>query len=180
MSKPVVAGVSISPLHGFSKTPRAKIVLVAGLGVEGDAHAGETVRHRSRVARNPAQPNLRQVHLLEKELLDELAESGFALEFGSLGENITTSGLSLLDLSRDTILHLGSATVRITGLRNPCGQIENYRPGLLGHVLMKSANGDLIRRAGVMAVVEHGGIVCPGDAIAIKPPDGSHVPLSPV
>src|SRR5262245_45469221 len=120
-----VVAVSSSPSHSMRKAGRDAIRLVAGLGVEGDAHCGETVKHRSRVARDPTQPNLRQVHLLHAELLEELRATGFALEPGQVGENVTTSGVALLDLPRGTRLHLGtSAIVEVTGLRNPCSQLD--------------------------------------------------------
>ncbi len=148
---------------------------MAGLGVEGDAHAGTTVQHRSRVRRDPGQPNLRQVHLLAGELLDELG-----VDPGRLGENVTTEGLDLLGLSAGTRLALGdTAVVEVTGLRNPCVQIESYRPGLLSRVLTRATDGRVVRRAGVMAVVVVGGDVRPGDAVALDAPK-VYVPLAPV
>ncbi len=148
---------------------------MAGLGVEGDAHAGTTVQHRSRVRRDPGQPNLRQVHLLAGELLDELG-----VDPGRLGENVTTEGLDLLGLSAGTRLALGdTAVVEVTGLRNPCVQIESYRPGLLSRVLTRATDGRVVRRAGVMAVVVVGGDVRPGDAVGLDAPK-VHVPLAPV
>ena len=152
--------------HRFSKPRRDAIRLLAGLGVEGDAHCGVTVQHRSRVAADPSQPNLRQVHLIQGELFDELAARGFALHPGDLGENILTRGLDLLALPRGTRLTLGpAAVVELTGLRNPCAQIEHFRKGLLAAVLDRAADGSLIRKAGVMAVVLEGGVVTPGDAV---------------
>nr|WP_326541029.1 MOSC domain-containing protein [Pseudorhodoferax sp.] len=167
--------------HAFSKDTLPRITLLAGLGVEGDAHCGATVKHRSRVARNPHQPNLRQVHLLHQELLDELAGRGLPVAPGQMGENITTAGLALLDLSEGTVLRIGEqALVRITGLRNPCAQIESFRPGLLAAVLDRGADGALIRKAGVMGVVLRSGPVAPGDALAIVSGPPLHKALQPV
>jgi MOSC domain-containing protein YiiM len=167
--------------HSFSKDSVPRIELVAGQGVAGDAHCGVTVKHRSRVARDPTQPNLRQVHLLHAELLDELAGRGLPVQPGQMGENITTQGLPLLDLAEGTVLRLGSeALVRITGLRNPCAQIEAFMPGLLAAVLDRTANGELVRKAGVMGVVLASGVVLPGDAIHIVEAPVPHVPLRPV
>lgn len=166
--------------HRFSKDTVAAIELVAGEGVRGDAHCGVTVKHRSRVARDPGQPNLRQVHLLHEELFAELATAGLQVAPGQMGENVTTRGIDLLSLSAGTVLRLGRrCVVEITGLRNPCAQIEDFRPGLLAAVLGRSADGGLIRKAGVMGIVLEGGVVAAGDAIAIEPP-ASHRPLQPV
>ena len=163
--------------HAFSK-PRVPVIrLLAGLGVEDDVHNGVTVKHRSRVAADPTQPNLRQVHLMHAELFDELAERGFSVSAGQLGENITTLGLDLLGLPKGTRLHLGEAAiVEVTGLRNPCSQIEAFgleqRPGLLAAVLDKDEAGQLIRRAGIMGIVIAGGEVRAGDVIAaMLPPE---------
>jgi hypothetical protein len=167
--------------HHFSKTPRMWIRLIAGLGVEGDGHAGVTVQHRSRVARDPTTPNLRQVHLLHRELLEELAPRGFALGPGHIGENILTQGLDLLGLPTDTVLRIGeTAEVRVTGLRNPCKQLDTFMPGLMKATLDRDAEGNLIRKAGVMGVVLTGGDIRPGDTIVAIPPDGPHRPLQPV
>ena len=164
--------------HHFSKTPALSIRLIAGLGVEGDAHAGVTVKHRSRVARDPSQPNLRQVHLIHRELFDELRPRGFDLAPADLGENVTTLGIDLLALPVGARLRLGAdAIVEITGLRNPCVQIDRFRPGLMAAVLDRAADGGLIRKSGVMAVVLAGGDVRPGDAIAIELPPLPHVAL---
>jgi MOSC domain-containing protein YiiM len=152
--------------HTFSKFAEDEIVLVAGVGVQGDAHAGAMVRHRSRVRRDPAQPNLRQVHLLHAELFDELVGRGYAVLPGDLGENITTCGIDLLALSSGTRLQVGAgAIVEVTGLRNPCSQIDAFQPGLMAAVLDRDAAGELIRKTGVMAVVVRGGPVRPGDAV---------------
>ncbi|MES2183806.1 MAG: MOSC domain-containing protein [Pseudomonadota bacterium] len=170
-----VAHVARSPVHGFSKPLAGRIVLLAGLGVEGDAHCGTTVQHRSRVARDPTQPNLRQVHLVQGELFDELAARGFVLAPGDIGENITTRGIDLLALPVGTVLQLGpAARVRLTGLRNPCHQLDDFQRGLMAATLGRHADGSLQRKAGVMAVVERGGAVAPGDAIAVTLPPAPH------
>lgn len=176
-----VAAVSRSATHSFSKDDQREIRLVAGLGVEGDAHAGTTVQHRSRVARDPRQPNLRQVHLIHAELHEELRRAGFDVAAGQMGENVTTRGVDLLGLPAGTRLRLGDeAIVEITGLRNPCAQLDALQPGLMAAVLDRDERGRLIRKAGVMAVVVAGGTVRPGDAIAVELPAGPHRPLQPV
>jgi MOSC domain-containing protein YiiM len=176
-----VLAVSRDGAHRFSKPNALFIRLVAGLGVEGDAHAGATVRHRSRVARDPTQPNLRQVHLLQAELFEELARQGFRVAPGQIGENVTTEGLDLLALPQGTLLRLGEAAlVRVTGLRNPCAQLDRFQPGLMAATLDRDAAGRLIRKAGIMAVVEQGGEVRPGDAIRVTLPEGPQRPLEPV
>lgn len=177
----VVMAVATSARHTFSKEGREAIRLVAGLGVEGDAHAGETVKHRSRVARDPAQPNLRQVHLVHAELFDELEERGFRVAPGDIGENVTTRGVDLLSLPTGTRLRLGEgAVLEVTGLRNPCAQLDAFQPGLTAAVLDRDANGALVRKAGVMAIVVSGGTVRPGDEIHVNLPSGPHHPLAPV
>ncbi|MBL3569191.1 MOSC domain-containing protein [Rhodovulum sulfidophilum] len=176
-----VVTVARDGTHRFSKTCQPSIRLIAGLGVEGDAHAGVTVQHRSRVRRDPTVPNLRQVHLIGAELLETLAAKGFALAPGDLGENVLTRGLDLLGLPEETVLHLGAtARVRLTGLRNPCAQIESFRPGLLAEVLEHRADGSLRRKAGVMGVVETGGELRPGDPVGVELPPGPHRPLDRV
>lgn len=176
-----VLAVSRSARHSFSKANATSISLVAGLGVEGDAHAGVTVKHRSRVQIDPTRPNLRQVHLLHGELLHELVRNGFDLVPGALGENVTTSGLDLLSLPRDTLLHVGgSAVIRITGLRNPCRQLDDFQQGLMQAVLARGPAGELVRKCGVMGVVTTGGEVGPGDPIRVVLPDAPHQPLQPV
>lgn len=178
---PSIVAVSTSSSHSFSKPLAASIRLLAGLGVEGDAHCGVTVKHRSRVAQDPTQPNLRQVHLIHAELFAELAAKGFAVEPGQLGENLTTEGVDLLALPVDTELHIGAeAVLRLTGLRNPCAQIEQFQPGLLAAVLDRAPDGKLIRKAGVMSVVLAGGEVRRGDAIRVKLPAGPHRELERV
>ena len=176
-----VTAVHRGPRHGVGKPTRAAIRLVAGRGVAGDAHAGATVQHRSRVARDPTQPNLRQVHLIHAELHDALGEAGFDVAPGAMGENVTTRGLDLLGLPAGTRLRLGAAAVvRITGLRNPGVQLDGLRPGLMAATLDRDANGRLVRKAGVMGVVEVGGEVRPGDAVAVELPPAPHRPLEPV
>jgi MOSC domain-containing protein YiiM len=165
----------------MSKPNQGSIRLLAGLGVEGDAHQGETVKHRSRVARNPKQPNLRQVHLIHAELHDELRAGGFALVPGQMGENVTTRGIDLLDLPTGTRLRLGeAAVVEVTGLRNPCRQLDRIQPGLMAAVLDRDAQGNLVRKAGIMAVVLVGGEVRAGDPIGVELPAEPHQPLRAV
>jgi MOSC domain-containing protein YiiM len=176
-----VVAVSHHGAHGFSKQPRLWINLLAGLGVEGDAHLGTTVKHRSRVARDPTQPNLRQVHLLHQELLQQLEPQGFVIVPGDIGENVLTRGIDLLNLPTDAILRLGTAAeVRITGLRNPCVQLDRFKPGLMAATLDRDASGHLVRKAGVMAVVLSGGEVRPGDPIEVIVPEKPHRRLIPV
>lgn len=178
---PRVASVSTSPVHGFTKPVVERIVLLAGLGVEGDAHCGTTVKHRSRVRRDPTQPNLRQVHLVHAELFDELAAQGFVLAPGAIGENITTRGIDLLALPVDTVLQVGpAARVRLTGLRNPCHQLDDFQPGLMAATLGRHADGSLLRKAGVMAVVEQGGVVGAGDAVVVALPPLPHRPMEKI
>lgn len=178
---PVVESVSRSPRYSFSKRPELWIRLIAGIGVEGDVHAGELVKHRHRVAQDPTQPNLRQIHLIHAELFEELRAQGFNVGAGELGENVTTRGIDLLGLSRGTRLTIGGgAVVEITGLRNPCVQIDRFQQGLMKAVLDRDEHGGLIRKSGVMGIVIAGGDVSVGDAIAVERPSGSHVPLAPV
>lgn len=176
----IVVAVSASPSHSFSKQRREHITLLTGLGVEDDAHCGTTVKHRSRVARDPTQPNLRQVHLLHEELLAELQASGFAVAPSDLGENITTRGIDLLKLPQGTRLRIGSAVVEITGLRNPCVQIDRFQKGLKAAVVGRAEDGSLVRKAGVMGVVAEGGQVRPHDAILVELPADPHSALEPV
>lgn len=176
-----VAAVSQSASHTLIKGNQGAIRLIAGLGVEGDAHAGTTVKHRSRVARDPTEPNLRQVHLIHAELHEELRAAGFDVAAGQMGENVTTRGIDLLGLPTGTRLRLGDAAiVEVTGLRNPCAQLEQIQPGLLAAVLGRDARGNLVRKAGVMAVVVAGGSVRPDDRIAVDLPPPPHRPLQPV
>ncbi|MCW0182474.1 MOSC domain-containing protein [Zavarzinia sp.] len=181
MSDPVVVAVAASPRHGFSKQPLPRIELMAGLGVIGDAHAGVNVQHRSRVARDRMQPNLRQLHLIHAELFEDLARAGFVVRPAELGENVTTRGLDLLALPRGTRLRLGAlAEVELTGLRNPCVQIDGFQQGLTQAVLGRDAAGQLVRKAGVMAIVLRDGPVQPGDAITITLPAPPRQALAPV
>lgn len=178
---PSVEAVHLSPGHTFSKPSSVSITLVAGLGVEGDAHNGVTVKHRSRVARDPNQPNLRQVHLIHAELHDELRARGFTVAPGDMGENVTTRGIDLLGLPVGAILRLGpSAAVEVTGLRNPCAQLDDFQPGLMAAVLDRTPEGELVRKAGIMAIVLDPGRVQPGDGITVELPGGPHRPLQPV
>jgi hypothetical protein len=176
-----VEAVSTGAVHGIGKENGGAIRLVAGLGVEGDVHAGETVKHRSRVRKDPTQPNLRQVHLIHTELHEELRAKGYAVDAGQLGENVTTADLDLLGLPTGTLLRLGAeAVVEVTGLRNPCLQIENFSTGMLGEVVGRDDAGDVVRRAGIMSVVLTGGDIRPGDPITVELPEGPHRPLQPV
>ncbi|MCC7272611.1 MAG: MOSC domain-containing protein [Alphaproteobacteria bacterium] len=177
----IVTAVSSSGSHSFGKTTRLQVRLLAGLGVDGDAHLGTTVKHRSRVARDPSQPNLRQVHLIHDELLDELRAAGFAVFPGAIGENVTTRGIDLLGLPAGTLLRLGAdAVVEVTGLRNPCVQLDRFQPRLMQAVLGRDGQGNLVRKAGIMGIVRAGGDVRPGDAIKIDIPPPPHRPLVPV
>jgi len=177
----VVTAVSRSFSHSFSKLNQASIRLLAGLGVEGDAHLGTTVKHRSRVAKDPNQPNLRQIHLIHSELFDELTPQGFAVAAGEMGENVTTRGIELLSLPAGARLRLGeSAIIEVTGLRNPCVQIDRFQKGLMKAVLGKDEQGKVIRKSGVMGIVREGGEVRPGDAIQVELPAGPHRPLEVV
>jgi MOSC domain-containing protein YiiM len=177
----IVEAVHRSASHTLSKSGQPSIRLVTGLGVEDDAHMGATVKHRSRVARDPSQPNLRQVHLIHAELHDELRAGGFRIQAGDMGENITTRGVDLLGLPVGTRLHLGvQAVVEITGLRNPCAQLDGLQPGLMAAVLDRDAQGNLVRKAGVMGVVLAGGEIRPTDAIRVELPPEPRRPLEPV
>ncbi|MBE1490244.1 MOSC domain-containing protein [Plantactinospora soyae] len=181
MSAAVVTAVARDEGHHFSKPTRASIRLLAGLGVEGDAHLGVTVKHRSRVARDPNLPNLRQVHLIHSELHDELRAAGHQVMPGEMGENVTTRGVDLLGLPVGTLLRLGdAAVVEVTGLRNPCAQIDNFQSGLLKRVVGRTEAGELVRLAGVMGVVREGGEIRPGDEIRIELPAEPHRPLDQV
>ncbi|MBE9190119.1 MOSC domain-containing protein [Gloeocapsopsis crepidinum LEGE 06123] len=177
----VVLAVSRSATHTFSKQNQESIQLLAGFGVEGDSHMGKTIKHRSRVAVDPTQPNLRQVHLIHAELHDELQAAGFVVSAGQMGENITTRGINLLALPVDTRLYLGNtAVVQLTGLRNPCAQLEQFQAGLMAAVLGRNEHGKLIRKAGVMGIVVIGGVVIPGDTIQVELPQKPHQSLERV
>ena len=179
--KPTIIGLASDGAHRFSKQPCETITLLSGLGVQGDAHAGRTVQHLSRMAKDPNTPNLRQVHLIHAELFDELATQGFAIKPGQMGENITTRGIDLLGLSAGTRLRLGeTALIEVTGLRNPCHQLNGLAPRLMAATLDKTANGQLIRKAGVMTVVIKGGEIVVGDAITLESVPLVHESLGPV
>lgn len=176
-----VVSVSHSSEHGFSKEPLQSCQLVEGLGVQGDAHSGITVQHLSRVRADPTQPNLRQVHLIHAELFDELEQQGFAVAPGDLGENITTRGIDLLDLPEGTLLRIGAdAVVQVTGLRNPCLQIDHFQTGLLKAILPRDSEGKVVRKAGIMGIVLAGGHVRVNDRIQVQLPVGPHRHLEPV
>ena len=178
---PIIIALARDAQHRFSKPPCEAITLRAGLGVAGDAHAGRTVQHLSRMKQDPSQANLRQVHLIHAELFDELAGQGFAIEPGQMGENVTTRGIDLLGLSAGTRLRLGAeAVIEITGLRNPCRQLNGLAPGLMAATLDRDADGELIRKAGVMAVVITGGEIVVGEAITLESVPLVHEPLGPV
>ena len=177
----VVISVARNSEHHFSKQPVSTIQIIAGRGVEGDAHQGVTVKHRSRVRVDPTQANLRQVHLIHAELFDELAIKGFTVAPADLGENITTRGIDLLALPQGTILKIGrDVALKITGLRNPCAQIDAFRKGLLAAVLDRAENGDVIRKSGIMAIAIAGGVVCAEDVIEVVLPPEPYLPLEPV
>jgi MOSC domain-containing protein YiiM len=176
-----IVAVHRKAVHAFSKSPVSSIELVRGHGVFEDAHFGVTVKHRSRVARDPTQPNLRQVHLLHEELFADVAGVGLCVKPGQLGENITTSGIDLLALGTGTKLRIGAnAVVEVTGLRNPCAQIENFQPGLLVAVLGRAEDGSLVRKTGVMGIVLEGGLVQAGDQIAVIDAPAEYKPLQPI
>ncbi|KQR44797.1 molybdenum cofactor biosysynthesis protein [Frigoribacterium sp. Leaf164] len=181
MTRASVVSVSRDSAHRFSKPVVDEITLVAGLGVEGDAHSGTTVQHRSRVRRDPSQPNLRQVHLMHEEVLEEARSAGLDVSPGEMGENVTTRGVDLLGLPTGTRLRLGAeAVVEVTGLRNPCTQIEGFEPGLLKQMVGRGRDGQVERRAGVMSVVLVGGTVRAGDEVVVELPAGEPLPLQPV
>ncbi|MFF9767168.1 MOSC domain-containing protein [Streptomyces sp. NPDC014636] len=177
----IVTAVSSNSEYSFTKPNRDSITLLAGLGVEGDVHAGVTVKHRSRVAQDPTQPNLRQVHLIHEELFAEVGAEGFEVVAGDLGENITTRGIDLLGLPVGTLLRIGDdAVLEVTGLRNPCVQIDNFQDGLLKRVVGRDEAGNLVRKTGIMSIVKKGGAVRPGDTIKTELPSGPHLPLDRV
>jgi len=176
-----VLAVSLCDQHHFHKINQAQIELLTGLGVKGDVHMGKTVKHRSRVRRDPTQPNLRQIHLIHRELHEELLKKGFELAPGEMGENITTQGIDLLGLPKDTQLHIGpQAIIQVTGLRNPCSQLDDFQKGLMSAVLDRDEQGQLIRKAGIMGIVIKGGIIRPGDSIEVQLPALPHLPLDRV
>ena len=180
MKEAKVIAVSKSDAHTFNKYNCEKITLLEGLGIKGDAHLGTFVKHRSRVKKDPTTPNLRQVHLIHNELFDELSEKGFDVVPGQMGENITTIGLELLTLPKDTILKIGSAEIVITGLRNPCSQLESIQKGLMKALLGRDEQDNLIRKAGIMGTVQSGGDISPGDTITVILPPRPHIVLDKV
>ncbi len=181
MENGIVKSVSKSSTHTFNKYTCDSINLLTGLGVEGDAHMGATVKHRSRVRKDPGQPNLRQVHLIHSELFEELKLKGFQVEDGQMGENITTMGIELLHLPKDTILTIGTKVkVKLTGLRNPCNQINSIQKGLMNAVLDKDEEGNIIRKSGVMGIVLEGGKIKKGDTIKVELPKEPHIKLERV
>ncbi len=180
MNAGTVIALSRSADHRFSKQNVQTLDLIAGEGAQGDAHRGVTVKHRSRVAADPTQPNLRQIHLIQNELFDELAAKGFAIRPGDIGENITTKEIDLLALPRGTKLHIGECILKVTGLRNPCKQLNDFAAGLLDAVLDKAPDGSLIRKAGIMAIVEAGGSINRLDQIEVELPPLPHLPLERV
>lgn len=175
-----VVAVHRAPDHEFSKETTDSIELVAGLGVVGDAHMGAQVKHRSRVKMDPTQPNLRQVHLIASELLAEANDAGFDVAPGDLGENITTSGLDLINLPVGTTLRIGDVLLALTGLRNPCVQIDAFADGLQGQMLGRDENGKLVRKTGVMSVVLRGGTMSTGDEIQVGVPPGDPIPMEKI
>ncbi len=181
LMQPKVLAVSASPTHSFSKETVSEIVLLKGLGVQGDAHCGQAVKHRSRAAKFPDMPNLRQVHLIHSELFGEVAKQGFEVRPGNMGENITTVGIDLLVLPKGTLLRVGEeAVLEVTGLRNPCSQIDKFQKGLMAATLDKDENGEMIRKAGIMSIVLVGGIVRAGDPITVQLPPEPHERLQTV
>ncbi|WP_166998134.1 MOSC domain-containing protein [Paramicrobacterium fandaimingii] len=175
-----VVAVSRSDTHSFSKPTVDEITLVEGIGVAGDAHSGTTVKHRSRVKKNPSTPNVRQVHLIHRELFDQVADAGYTVKPGEMGENITTSGIDLLGLPVGTRLAVGDVVITITGLRNPCSQINDYQPGLMKQMVFADGDGHTVRLAGVMGIVSRGGTVRAGDVVTVTLPTGPHHALTTV
>ncbi|MEL6206993.1 MAG: MOSC domain-containing protein [Pseudomonadota bacterium] len=175
-----VVAVARDELHRFSKVTCDEIILITRRGVQGDAHCGAAVKHRSRVAKDPTQPNLRQVHLIGLETLETLKSQGFNFAPGAVGENITTGGIDLLDLPQGAVLAIGGAEIEVTGLRNPCLQLDAFQEGLMHALLDKGPDGRLIRKAGIMGIVRQGGVVRPGMAIDVALPAQPHRPLERV
>lgn len=168
-----VVAVCASPGHTLSKPARDRITLLAGIGVEGDAHAGATVKHRYFARKDAERPNLRQIHLIHAELHDELERAGMGVDPGRMGENITTRGIDLLALPAGAILRIGAeAAVEITGLRAPCSQLDSIHEGLMAAMAERGPGGTVILKAGVMGVVLAGGDVTAGDPIVVELPPG--------
>ena len=178
MSLPTVIAVASDSGHNFSKPTQAAITLIAGIGVEGDAHAGKTVQHLSDKKKNPEAPNLRQVHLMHAELFDELAEQGITVLPGQMGENVVTRGIDVLNLPQGAEFHFPSgAIIQITGLRSPCKKLNTIHPDLLKAVVEKRADGSVNKKTGVMSIVLIGGDILEGDDIKVVLPEGPHKPL---
>ena len=178
---PRVVSVSLSPKHSFSKTPAAEIRILADLGVEGDAHAGEQVQHLYRVRKNPNAPNLCQVHLISTEFLDELHTLGFPLQPGEIGENLAVRGINLLTLPVGALLRIGADVVlQITGLRDPCQKLNSLAPGLMKACIARGSDGSVVRKAGVMSLAVTSGTIRPGDPILIELPPGEPLKMGPV
>ena len=134
-----------------------------------------------RVQRDAEQPNLRQVHLVASELFTEVADQGFSVGPGDIGENVTTAGLDLVRLPVGSIVRLGpDALVALTGLRNPCVQIDAFQEGLQGAMLGRDHDGSLLRKSGVMSVVVRGGVVSTGDTIEVRFPPGPAVRMEKI
>ena len=180
MSSPTVIAVASDKEHNFSKVTKPVITLIAGFGVQGDAHAGVTVKHRSRVAKDPSQPNLRQVHLIHEELFDDLSKQGYDISAGQMGENILTRGIALLDLPTGTKLKIGEAVIEMTGLRNPCHQLNQIKDGLMQTLVFKNESGDIVRLCGAMGIVLQGGDIQVGDKIDIILPEKPYIALQKV
>ncbi|MEM7086752.1 MAG: MOSC domain-containing protein [Bacteroidota bacterium] len=180
MNQGKVIALSKSDAHTFNKYNCDRINLLTGLGVEGDAHMGKTVKHRSRVKKDPTAPNLRQVHLIHAELFEELSERGFTVHPGEMGENITTRGIDLLKLPKNTVLKIGASEIVITGLRNPCSQLESIQKGLMKAVLDTDSQGEIVRKAGIMGIVQEGGEITKGDTIWVQLPQQPHLALEKV
>jgi len=175
-----VIAVSTNAKHSFSKQAQDSIHLVQELGVEGDAHFGATTQHRWLMKKNPTRKNLTQVHLLHAELFDELVSAAFFLSPGEMGENVTTRGIDLLTLPTKTKLHCGGAVIEVTGLREPCAQLNKLRPGLMKALIRRSKEGIVVRKAGIMGVVLAGGVVRPGDHIEVELPPQPWETMGPV
>lgn len=180
MKQGKVIALSKSDSHTFNKYNCDQINLLTGLGVEGDAHMGKMVKHRSRVKKDPNTANLRQVHLMHAELFEELSTKGFTVQPGQMGENITTRGIDLLNLPKNTILKIGASEIKITGLRNPCSQLESIQPGLMKAVLDTNDQGEIVRKAGIMGIVQAGGEISTGDTIFVELPEQPHLALEKV
>lgn len=178
MSAPAVIAVASDSGHNFSKPLRPVINLIAGFGVEGDAHAGKTVQHLWDKKKTPYAPNLRQVHLVHEEIFAQLAEDGFTVTPGDIGENIVTRGIDLLNLPLATQLEFQSgAVVELTGLRDPCSKLNKVQDGLIHKFVYKSEEGKRAVKSGVMSIVLTGGEIRPHDSITVKLPEGPHEPL---